>query len=170
MRIPFGSLTSHTSLQVLCACCAFWGMPAAAAARGGSVFFDRRVLTLLALACLVGMIAGWVGGGPRETGFRLLNKPKKSHLSVLVPPGPAPRLIPGDSPNATRAQRALAPLPRQTPADAGGSGGINYIAAFADSAEASEGAKVDYLLVSSENVDESPDSPEEIGVSLRQTG
>ena len=201
MRTPFGwSLTSQTSLQVLCACCALWSAPAAAlaapeqitptpvistpapaatsmandsTARIGGVSFDRRVLTLLAMGCLVGMIAGWVGGGPRETHFRPLNKPKKMRLSVLVPPGPAPRLIPSDSPNATRARWTRAPVSRQTPAGATGSGVIDYIAAFADSAEASEGGRVDYLLVSSDSVGESldpPDPPEELDGSLRHTG
>jgi hypothetical protein len=187
MRTPFGwTLTVQTSLQVLCACCALLCAPAAALAapeqirpmpdvstpapatatsmenstvRIGGVSFDRRVLTLLAMGCLIGVIAGWLSGGPRETHFRLLNKPKKTHLSVLVPPGPAPRLIPRDSPNATRASSTRAPVPRQTPVGATRSGVIDYIAAFADSGEASEGVRVDYLLVSSDSVGDSVDSP-----------
>lgn len=197
MRTPFGwTLTAQTSLQVLCACCALWCAPAAALAapeqitpmpvvstpapgaatsmandssvRIGGVSFDRRVLTLLAMGCLVGMIAGWVSVAPRETRFRLLNKPKKTRLSVLVPPGPAPRLIPRDSPNATRASRA--PVSRQTPAGATRPRVINYIAAFGDSAEASAGGRVDYLLISSDSVGESLDPPGELDGSLRNTG
>jgi hypothetical protein len=113
------------------------------------------------------MIVGWVSGGPRDTRFRLLNRPKKTRLSVLVPPGPPSRLIPSDSPNATRARWTRAPVSRQTPACATGSGVIDYIAAFADSAEASEGDRVDYLLVSSDSVEESLDPPEELDGSLR---
>jgi hypothetical protein len=133
-------LTWLTTLQVLCASCVLLGTPAAALAapkqvtptpavttpaattstadnsnaHSDGVSFDRRVLTLLAMGCLVGMIVGWVGGGPRETRLHLLAKPKKAHLSVLVPPGPAPRLIPNDSPNATRARWTRAPVSRQT--------------------------------------------------------
>jgi hypothetical protein len=199
MRTPFGwTLTSQTSLQVLCASCALWCAPAAAlaapeqitptpvvstpapvaatsmadisTARIGGVWFDRRVLTLLAMGCLVGMITGWASGGPRETRFRLLNKPKKTHLSVLAPPGPAPRLIPSDSPNATRARWTRAPVSRQTPAGATGSSAVDYIAVFADSAEASEGARVDYLLESSDSEEESVDPPTEFEGPLRHTG
>ena len=180
MRTPFGwSLASQTSLQVMCACCALCGAPAAAlavpeqitptqvistpapaaatsmannsTARIGGVSFDRRVLTLLAMGCLVGMIAGWVGQGPRETRFRPLNKLKKTRPSVLIPAGPAPRLIPGDSPHATRALSTRAPLSRKTPAGATRSGAIDYIAAFADSAKGSELVRVDYLLVSGDS-------------------
>jgi hypothetical protein len=115
-----------------------------------SASFDRRVLTLLAMGCLVGMIAGWASGGPREPRVRLLKKPKKTHLSVLVSPGPAPRLIPGDSPNATRARWRRAEVSRQTPIGATQSGGIHYIAAFADPAEASDDSHIDYLLESDE--------------------
>jgi hypothetical protein len=199
MRTPFGwTLTARTSLPALCACCALWCAPAAALAapeqitplpvvstpapaaatsttnnstvRIGAVSFDRRVLTLLAMGCLVGMIAGWVNGGPRETRFRLLNKPKKTHLSVLVPPGPAPRLIPRDSPNAARASSSRAPISRQTPAGATRPRVVDYIAAFSDSAEASERARVDYLLMSSDSVGESLDPPGELDASLRRTG
>jgi len=120
MRTPFEwTLTLQTSLQVLCACCALWGGPAAALAapeqitpetmvsapasatvpsmandrmaRIGGASLDRRVLTLLAMGCLIGLIAGWVNGGPRKTHFRLLNKPTKTRLSVLVPAAPAGR-------------------------------------------------------------------------------
>src|SRR5690348_2105602 len=109
-----------------------------AAMRG--VSFNKRVLTLLAMGCVVGMIAGWARGGPRETRFRLFNKPMKARPSVLVPPGPAPRLIPGDSPNATRASWSRSQVPRQTAAGATRSG-IDYLAAFADSVEAIEDAR-----------------------------
>jgi hypothetical protein len=102
-----------------------------------------RVLTLLALGCLVGMIVGWVIGDPRKARLRLFNKPKKTGLCVLVPPGPAPRLIPSDSPNATRPRGTRVPLSRQLPA---GATHIDYIAAFSDSGERSEGREVDYLL------------------------
>ena len=147
MRASFGwTPTWLTSLQVLCAYCALLGTPVVALAAPeqvtptsavttpvlaattstadnsnahiGGVSFDRRVLTLLAMGCLVGMIVGWVSGGPRETRLHLLEKPKKAHLSVLVPPGPAPRLIPNDSPNATRARWTRAPVSRQTHAAA----------------------------------------------------
>jgi hypothetical protein len=199
MRTPFGwTLTAHTSLQVLCTCCALWGGPAAARAepeqttsppvastpapaavtatvndstsRIGGVSFDRRVLTLLAMGCVVGMIVGWARGGPRETRFRLLNKPKKTRLSVLVPPGPAPRLIPGDSPNATRARWPHGPVSRQTPVGGTGSGAIDYIAAFADPGQASEEDSVDYLLIPSDSEDPSVDPPDELDGSFRRTG
>ena len=188
MRTPFGwTLTAQTSLQVLCACCALCCAPDAAlaapeqvtptpmasisapaaapstansnaASEDDKTSLDRRVLTLLAMACLIGVIAGWANGGPRETRFRLFNKPKKSsRLSVLVPPGPAPRLIPRDAPNAARA-RIRAPVPRQTPATPTRPRVINYIAAFADSAQASErSGRVDYVLVPSDGVEESGD-------------
>jgi hypothetical protein len=113
------------------------------------------------------MITGWVKGGPRETRVRLLTKGKKTRLSVLVPPGPAPRLIPSESPNATRARWPHGPVSRQTRVGATGSGVIDYIAAFADPAEASEGEAVDYLLPSEE---EPLDAPEELDSSLRRTG
>jgi len=183
MRTPFGwTLTSQTSLQVLCTCCALLGTPVAAVAtpqqvtpppvvstpapaaptstvnnttaRIAGVAFDRRVLTLLAMGCLVGLIAGWVNGGPRDTRFRLLNKQKKTQLSVLVPPGPTPRLIPSDSPNAARARWTTGSVSRQTPV-ATGSGVIDYLAAFADPAEVNEGDAVDYLLVAGDGEDES---------------
>jgi hypothetical protein len=112
----------------------------------GRLAFDRRVLTLLAMGCLVGMIVGWAGGGPRDIRLRLLHKPKKARPSVLVSPGPAPRLIPGDSPHATRARWARAPVSRQTPVGDTHPRVLHYYAAFADSTEASEEARVDFLL------------------------
>jgi hypothetical protein len=117
----------------------------------GGVSFDRRVLTLLAMGCLVGVIAGWVSGGPREPRLRLLSKAKKTRLSVLVLPGPAPRLIPSDSPNATRARWARASASRQTPDGATRPGIVDYLAVFAGSAEGSEGDRVDYLLESTDS-------------------
>jgi hypothetical protein len=179
MRAPFGwTLKSGASLQILCGCCALWGAPAVAlatpeqitsttavatplpaamnslanhsTARVRGFLFDRRVLTLLATGCVVGMIAGWASGGPRETRLRLLNKPKKTHLSVLVSPGPAPRLIPSDSPKARRARWTRAPVSRQTPVGDTHPRVMHYLAAFADSAEATEDARVDYLLESDE--------------------
>lgn len=147
MRTPFGwTLTCRPPLQVLCACCVLWAVPADALAAAQQIT-PGHVLTLLALGGLVGIIAGWSRRGARKPRVRLLNKPKKTRLSVLVPPGPAPRLVPGDSPNATRAQ-TRAPLSSQLPA---GATHFDYIAAFADSGEASEGARVDYLLISSDN-------------------
>jgi hypothetical protein len=103
------------------------------------------VLVLVAMVCLVGTIAGWTGKGPRAPRIRLFTRPKKTQLTVLVPPGPTPRLVPGDSPNATRPRPPPAPVPRQSP-DGTGSGIIDYIAPFADPGEASENARVDYLL------------------------
>jgi hypothetical protein len=182
MRTPFRwTLPGQSPLQVLCTCCALWGAPAAVAgtpeqvtpapvvstpapaaapstpkdntARTGGV--DRRVLTLLAMACLVGMIAGWTSGGPREPRVRLLTKPKKTEqLSVLVPPGPTPRLIPSDSPNATRARPGRAPVPRQTPAGTSRSGIVDYIAPFTDAAKTSGEGRLDYLLESDDSVEE----------------
>jgi hypothetical protein len=186
MQTSFGwTLPSQTSVRVLwilCACCALWGAPAAAlaaseritptpvlststaaaptsTARIGGALFDKRVLTLLAMGCLVGIIAGWVSRRPRETRFHLLKKPKKMRLTVLVPAGPAPRLIPSDSPNATRTRRTRASVSRQTPDGATRSTVIDYIAAFADPAEAGDGGGVDYLLVSSNGVEESLNHP-----------
>jgi hypothetical protein len=162
--------SSQTSLRVLCACCVLWGAPAAAqsatstaddsAARIGSVLFDRRVLALLAMGCVVGLVARWGRGGSPGIRFRLFNKPKKTQLSVLVPPGPAPRLIPSESPNAARARSARAPVPRQAPPGATRSGFIDYVAAFSDSAEGSEQTRVDYLLISDDSVAESSGPPD----------
>ena len=198
MRTPFRwTRPSQTSLHVLCACCALWGAsatalaepgqitptpvvstpaPAAATvannstARIGSVLFDRRLLTLLAMGCLVGVIAGWVSRDPREPRVRLINKPKKTRLSILVPPGPAPRLIPSDSPNVTRPRSTRAPVPRQMPIGAARPRVIDYIAAFADSTEASVGGRVDYLLVSGDSVEEALDPPGGLEGSSRHTG
>lgn len=179
MRTPFRwTRPSQTSLHVMYVCCALWGASAAVLAEPeppapaaatvannstagiGSIFFDRQVLTLLALGCLIGMIAGWLRRDPREPRVRLLNKPKKTQLSVLVPPGPAPRLIPSDSPNVTRPRSTRAPVPRQTPVGAARPRVIDYLAAFADSAEASDGSRIDYLLVSGDDVEETPDHPQ----------
>jgi hypothetical protein len=127
-----------TSLQALCACGALFGAPAGAlgatselapptatapsiVTSDAQVFgfsFDRRVLTLLVMGCVVGMIAGWANGGPRETRLRLFKKQKTTHLAVIVPAGPAPRLIPSDSPNVTRARWNRTPVSRRTPAPA----------------------------------------------------
>jgi hypothetical protein len=189
MRTPFGwTLPSQTSLQVACACYALWGGPTAAlaapeqsrpapvastpapaapttvaddsTARIGGASFNRRVLMLVAVGCLVGIIVGRARRDrPRETRFRLYNKPQKVRVSVLVPPTPAPRLIPSESPNATRARSIGAPVSRPTPVGAAGLGVIHYIAAFADSAEASGGTRIDYLLVSSDGEEESADPP-----------
>jgi hypothetical protein len=167
MRTPSGwALPGQKSLQVLCACLALWIVPAPAAATStashntlqiGNVSFDRRVLTLVAMVCLIGTIAGWTGKGARAPRIRLFTKPKKTQLTVLVPPGPAPRLVPGDSPNATRPRPAPAPVPRVAPPGTG-SGIIDYIAPFAGSGEAGEKARVDYLLESEES-GESLDPP-----------
>lgn len=108
------------------------------------------MLVLVALVCLVGTIAGWVSQGPREPRVRLLAKPKKMRLTVLVPAGPAPRLVASESPNATRARAAAAPVPRTAPAGTG-SGIIDYIAPFAGPAQASENVKLDYLLESGDD-------------------
>jgi hypothetical protein len=117
------------------------------------------MLMLLAMGGLVGMITGWIGRHPREPRIRLLNKPKRTSLSILVPPGPAPRLIPGDSPNATRPRSMRAPVPRQTPVGAARPRVIDYLAAFADPAE--EEGRVDYLLVSDEDGEGVLDGPGE---------
>lgn len=121
-----------------------------------SVLFDKRVLSLLGMAGVIGLIAGWASGGPRETRFRLWNKPKKTHLSVLVPPGPPPRLIPGDSPRATRARWTRDPIPRPIPAPGTHSRVIHYLAPFADPPPASEETQVDYLLLASDGVEDPP--------------
>jgi hypothetical protein len=200
MRTPVGwALTAQTSLQVLCACWALACAPSVALAareqttpvpaaskaapatdtsgadnrttRIGGVSLDRRVLTLLAMGCLVGVIAGWVrGGGPRQPRVRLYIKPKKTHLSVLVPPGPTPRLIPRESPNATQASWTRTPVSRRTRVGATRNGVIDYLAAFADSADASDEARVDYLLIPSDSAEESPELTDGFDDSLRQTG
>jgi hypothetical protein len=174
MRTPTRwALQSQASLQILCACCVFWGAPAAAAPAANDsaapidegVLSDKRVVTLLAIGsviaigCVVGMIGGRTGPSPREPRLRLINKPKKMQLSVLVPPGPAPRLIPSDSPNAARKRPAHSPVPRQTPDGTTRSGIVDYLAPFADAAKASERARVDYLL--GDSGEESLETPEE---------
>jgi hypothetical protein len=192
MRTPFRwTLPGQLPLQVLCACCALWAVPAVTVgapeqitpsaevstrgpaateptsapkpttsnntARIGGVSVDRRALTLVAMACLIGMIAGWSSGGPREPRVRLLTKPQKANLSVLVPPGPTPRLIPSDAPNAKRARPSRAQVPRQTPPGTTRSGIVDYIAPFVDAGKPSEDARVDYLLESDDSVEESLD-------------
>jgi hypothetical protein len=104
-------------------------------------------LTLLALGCLIGMIAGWVGKHPRRTRLRLLNKPQGRDLSVLVPPGTAPRLVPGDAPNATRPTGTRAPLTRHPPAVVTH---VDYLAAFADPGKGKDTGQVDYVLLSTD--------------------
>jgi hypothetical protein len=150
MRTPF-------RWRLLCACFAFWSMPAASqdTVQIGSVSFDRRAIALLLLVCLAGWIAGLASKSPRAPRIRLLTRPKKTRLPVLIPPGAPPRLIPGDSPNATRARRARAPVPRQAPTGTG-TGIIDYIAPFADSGDSSDNARVDYLLDAGDGSD-SPD-------------
>jgi hypothetical protein len=178
--------TSLRLLCACCACCALWGVPAAAlgapeqiapapvvstpppaatpstvnddTAGLRGVLLDWRVWTFIAVACLFGMIAGWATKGPPEPRVRLLNKPKKTRPSVLVPPGPAPRLIPGDSPKATRSRAARAPVPRQTPDATTGSGIVDYIAPFSDAGKASERGRVDYILDSGDSQDDAQDS------------
>lgn len=203
MRTPFRwPLTSRTSLHALCACCALWGVPCAAlaapeqiapvtvqsavapaastsvahdsAAQIGGFSVDKRILTLLAMGLFIGLVVGWASGGPRETHFRLFNKPRKTSLPVLVPPGPTPRLIPSDSPYATRARSTHAPIPRQTPA--GARPGVDYIAAFAEPAETIDDAQVDFLLESSDSsgtadsVEVSVELPADFDTTFRKTG
>jgi len=184
MRTPFGwTLTSQTPLQVLCACFVLWGMPTAAlaapeqltppsvqstaapaavtatpdnsAAHIGGASFNRRALLLLALACLIGLMVGRASRGAREPRVRLLNKPKKTPLSVLVPSRPVPRLIPGDSPHATRPRSTPVPVPRRTPEST--TGVIDYLAAFAGSAEGGDKLRVDYLLDSGDDEGQASD-------------
>ncbi|HVY81264.1 MAG TPA: hypothetical protein VG994_09815 [Steroidobacteraceae bacterium] len=128
------------------------------------------MLTLLAMGCLVGLIAGWANTGPREPRVRLLNKPKKTHLEVLVPARAPPRLIPSDAPNAVRARWARAPVPRQTPDGATRAGVVDYIAAFADSARGSEQCRIDYVLVPSESEGDGESAgPADLDESVRQS-
>jgi hypothetical protein len=183
LRTPFGcGPTSRVSLLALCTCCAFWGdsliaraapaevtattvtptpAPAArgspqnnASARAGRGSFDKRVLVLVVLAGSVGMIVGWSNRGRREIRFRLLNKPNKAPLPVLVPPRPTARLVPGDLPNATRALRTRAPIPQ--PIHTGGSRSrvIHYLAVFAESAQPSSQTPIDFLLVEGDGVED----------------
>jgi hypothetical protein len=159
MRTPSGwTPPGQTSLQVLCACFALCGAPTAvlgapeqitptpavstpeaateastassSAARADDVSFDWRLLSLLAMACLVGAIAGRASRRSPELRVRLFNKPKKTAPSVLVPPRPELPLIPRDSPNATRVHSVPDPVPRQTPASTTRSGIIDYLAPF----------------------------------------
>jgi len=136
---------------------------------------ERRAMTLLAIgglvgaACLIGMIAGGSNRGPPAPRVRLLNKPKKTQLSVLVPPGPAPRLIPSESPNAIRARPARAPVSRQTPEGDTRSGIVHYIAAFTNSGQATEEVRVDYLLEPGEGAEQSADPLDEVDGPLRQS-
>jgi len=113
-----------------------------------------QTLVLLAIACLVGAIAGWARKGPRKPRVRLLVKPQKTPPPVLVPPGPTRPLIPGDSPRATRARPAPAPAPRMTPVSTTRSGIVDYIAPFVDSGKSSDKARVDYLLESDDDIEE----------------
>jgi hypothetical protein len=125
---------------------------------------------LLVLACLVGLIAGWRTPVPRVTFLRPLNKPKRAAPpAVLVPPGPTPRLIPSESSKATRPRSTPAPGSRQTPAGIRSSGAIDYIAAFAGSAEASEATRVDYLLEAGDAAADPPEEPHQTARTLRPT-
>ncbi len=186
MRAPFGwTLPRQISLPVLCVCLAIWSAPVDSRSAPGQiapapvvstpahavatstasdnkvqiavVSVDRRVLALVAMMLLFGTIAGRSRRGSRAPRVRLLIKPRKIPPTVLVPPGPAPRLVPGESPNATRARWAPAPVLRKAPTGTG-SGLINYIAPFLDSGEASEKVRVDYLLEPDDRM-ESPDPP-----------
>jgi hypothetical protein len=164
------------SMRILFACCVLWGLPTAALAvteyiqaglvestaapsastlnndiaRADDPSIETRVMALLALACALGMIAGQRDRRSRGTQLRLHNKPKKTPPTILVPPGPAPHLIPGDSPKATRRAGSTVPVLRQTPDGIPSSGLIDYIAPFSDSAEGSEATRVDYLLEAGE--------------------
>ena len=124
-----------------------------------SAFFNKRVLTLVALGCLAGLLLGsWIRIDPPETRFRLFNKPKKIGPSILIPSTPVPRLIPGDSPNATRARSTRTPIPRQKPEGIARSGLIDYIAVFSGAGKASDATPVDYLLVPDDTADENTDA------------
>jgi hypothetical protein len=105
------------------------------------------LLVILLVAGLAGLIAGWIASSPRVTLLRPHNKPKKNApLPVLVPPGPPPRLIPGESPKAVRSRSSTAQLARQTPSGTPRSGMVDYIAVFSDSGEGREEPRVDFLL------------------------
>ena len=123
---------------------------AAADFNAGTVRVVRRALALVAMMCLVGMIVGWARRLPRERRVRLRARPDRAPLTVLVPPGPAPRLIPSDSPNATRPRPVADPVPRMAPAGTG-SGIVDYIAPFAGAGGAGESARLDYLLESGDS-------------------
>jgi hypothetical protein len=186
MRTPFVWIRlSPSSLLVLCACCALWAAPVTVRAATeplestrtvakrsvssatGAVsndsteqvperLRDKRLLMLLAAGCVVGLIASCSRASAPEIRFRLLHKPKKTPLPVLVPPGPPPRLIPGESPNATRARTARAEVSRQKPAGARPTGLVDYIAAFGDPAK----ANVDYVLVPGDDPEDTTDPSE----------
>jgi hypothetical protein len=126
--------------------------------RNPDITGSMQTLVLLAIACLVGAIAGWARKGARKPRVRLLVRPQKAPPPVLIPPGPTQRLIPSDSPKATRVRPTPTPAPRMTPVSTTRSGIVDYIAPFADSGEATDNARVDYLLESDESI-ESPDSP-----------
>ena len=118
------------------------------------------LLVILLVAGLAGLIAGWIAGSPRVTLLRPHNKPKKNApLPVLVPPGPPPRLIPGESPKAVRS-RSSTQWARQSPSGAPRSGMVDYIAVFSDPAQGREEARVDYLL---EPGDDNEADPEKEG-------
>jgi hypothetical protein len=117
--------------------------------------FGWALLALVAVVFLVGTLSGRARGNPRDPRVRLLAKPKRTRLTVLVPPGPTPRLIPSESPNATRARPVPAAAPRRMPG--AGSGIIDYIAPFVSSGEARDTLRVDYLREPGD--DESPDPP-----------
>ena len=152
MRSPFGwTLTTRAPLRILFACCASWGLPAVAlAAAPEEPSIEKRVLALLVLACALGLIAGQRDRRSRGTHVRLHTKPKKIRPTILVPSGPVPPLIPGDSPKAARRAESTAPVLRQTPDGIPSSGLIDYIAPFSDSGEGSEATRVDYLLEAGE--------------------
>jgi len=163
-------------MRILFACCVLWGLPTAAltateyiqpapveataapststlnndVARADEPSIEKRVLALLALACALGLIVGRRDPRPRGTQLRLHNKPKKMPPTILVPPGPAPYLVPGDSPKATRRAGSTVPVLRQTPDGIPSSGLIDYLAPFSASAEGGEGTRVDYLLEAGE--------------------
>lgn len=118
--------------------------------------FGWALLALVAGVFLVGTLSGRARGNPRDTRVRLLAKPKRTGLTVLVPPGPAPRLIPSEAPNATRARPVPAAAPRKMPRAS--SGIIDYIAPFVGSGDAGDNARLDYLLEPGE--DEPPDPPD----------
>jgi hypothetical protein len=172
---------SRKSLRAVCARCVLWSAtvtvlaasgqvtatsvsstPTAAAAtspedskptRAGGSVLDLRVLALVAIAGSAGLIAGRFTRGRREIRFRLLHKPKKTSLPVLVSSEPAARLVPGELPHATRAPRAGPPVTRQVPVGAPRPGVIHYLAAFAESANPSHQTPIDYLLVEGDSVD-----------------
>lgn len=151
------ALRLQTRLQLLCACCAMWSAPATAlAAPADGVVSERRVVAAIAILIAVGGVVGMIAGrdrGTRGPRLRLLNDSKKAQLSVLVPPGPPPRLIPSESPNAIRPRPPHAPTRRNTPEGKPTTGIVDYIAAFADPPDPSGKDRVDYLLVPDEGLE-----------------